>query len=487
MEVALSYDHQTQIVHAADWVLLDYAANTQRPPVSFKGRVKEPLYWRQLMTALHRVITSDATQPTGGWMWILDPIITVHPDEIFFEAFSTDQSVYARLSAPLEAFEIDEPVQYGTTNIDFTWRLRESLQQLRSSRTTTFSVGTGGFGVQTNIGAMQATHFERKVDVPDSWLKGFLQVQTAFTFKPFLFDVRPVDLLTLITFMEENKPPRPPYGLRFEFKPDLPIHAILEPWDEQPFTMHGRPYEGYERTVRLWGRRRLSLLREVLPYADRVTVGVLGRSLPHFYICHCGQYTFTLVLSGWTRNDWSTDGAFEALIPQAELRPDAVERVHHYLSQHFYATAEQITLYTDLAGAELEQTLFQLCRAGRLIYDPVSRQYRLRELFDEPLDVQQYFQPNPRLAQAEELLRLEQVEIQTMGRQAKRPETKATGIVQDGDKRHQVIASIDDNGKLRFGRCQCEFFDTYLMAKGPCEHILALRLAMETQLDREGG
>lgn len=485
MEVSFSYDHRTQVLASPEWVLLDYAANTQRPPVSFAGRVREPLLMRQLLTALHRVIVSDARQPGGSFgSWILDPVITVHPDQLFFEAFSSDQSVYARLSAPLAAFDVEEGVQYGTTNVDFTWALRETLQNLRSSRRTVFQVGTGGFGVDTQVGAVAVSHFERKVDVPESWLKGFLQVQSAFALQPFWIDVQPVDLLTVITFMQEHKPPRPPYGLRFEFVQGEPFQVVLEPWNDQPFTLGDKTYDGYDRTVRVWGRRRLELLTDVLPYAHKVTVGLLGRGLPHLYLCHCGPFVFTLVLSGWTRNDWSVDSAFDALIPQVDLPPGSVEHVHHYLSQHFSAPAEQIGTYTDVAGPQLEQALFQLCRAGRVIFDPSTRRYRLRELFDEPLDVQKYFRPNPHLEQAQALAAAEQVTLHSVGRQQERPETRATGAVAEGDEIYQVIASVDDNGRLRFGRCQCPFFDTHLMSRGPCPHILAVRLAMEEDWER---
>src|SRR5262249_23487070 len=37
--------------------------------------------------------------------YLFDPVITVHPDEVSFEAFSRDESTYARLAAKHELFE----------------------------------------------------------------------------------------------------------------------------------------------------------------------------------------------------------------------------------------------------------------------------------------------------------------------------------------------------------------------------------------------
>jgi len=482
MEVALAYDHRTTFVSTADSSALDLAANLRRSPVAFRGRVKEPLLFRQLMLALHQCILSDLRWVDEDvWRWMLDRVITVHHDQVFFEAFSNDQSSYARLSAPLTAFEPEDEISYGTTNIDFTWELRDAMQKLRSSRRTEFRVGAGGFGVTTASGAGAQSHFERKVDLPESWLKGFLQVQSALVMHPFIFEARPVDLLTVLAFFQDHKPGRPPHGLRYEFRPDEPISIALEPW-EQRFPLRGTRYSGYERTVRLWGRRRLQLLQGVLPYADRVLAGVLGRGLPHFYICHCGPYQFTLVLSGWTKNDWSKDSAFDLLAPRT--RPDAgrVARVDAYLREHLAAPLADVAANMGHPQQEVEAALFDLCRAGRVMFDPTTTQYRLRELFAEPVDVDALFAPDPRLVVAQNLLDSGRVTLQQITppdpAQKRHVETRARAKVDD-DAPYEATVSVDTTGRVRFGRCTCKFFADNLMSRGPCAHILSARLALE--------
>ncbi len=483
MEVALAYDHRTSLVTTAQGAAFDLAANVRRSPVAFRGRVKEPLLFRQLMVALHECIVSDLRWvEEDRWLWMLDPVITVHHDQLFFEAFSNDQSSYARLSAPLTAFECEGEISYGTTNIDFTWELRDAMQKLRSSRRTEFRVGAGGFGVTTNVGAVARSHFERKVDLPESWLKGFLQVQSALVMHPFLFEARPVDLLTVLAYFRDHKPSGPPHGLRYEFRPDEPISIVLEPW-EQRFPLRGTRYSGYERTVRLWGRRRLELLQGVLPYADRVLVGVLGRGLPHFYICQCGAYQFTLVLSGWTKNDWSKDSAFDLLAPRSTPDAGRVARVYAYLREHLAAPLADVAANMGWLKQEVEEALFSLCRGGRVMFDPTTSQYRLRELFAEPVDVDTLFAPDPRIALAQNLFESGHVTLQQITLpepDQKRRETRATVAV-DGGSAYEIIAtvSVGDTGRVRFGRCTCKFFADNLMSRGPCEHILAARLALE--------
>lgn len=483
MEVAFAYQQRTRLSTALTSSALDFAVNLHRPPVAFQGQVKEPLLLRQLMIALQEVIVSDFEGLSyEEWLAMLDPVITVHHDQIFFEAFSNDKSSYARLSAPLNAFEAQGQTNYGTTNIDFTYELRHALQHMRTSRRTIFAVGLGGFGVTTEIGTLAHNHVERKVDLPESWLKGFLQVQAAFTMRPWLVEARPVDLLNIITHLLEHRAKRSPRALRYELVPGEPIRVVLEPW-EKVFTLAGTHYTGYARKVRLWGRKRLTLLQHVLPYADRVTVAILGRGLPSFYTCHCGDYQFVLALSGWTANDWSEGGAFELLAPAAAPDADQMAIVYNALVQHLAADQARLESDTALPRQTVEHTLFQLCRAGRAMYDPTTKHYRLRELFHVPLKVEELFQPNPRLLLAQQMYQQGTVTLQIVEQpdpqQAQRRETRATAVVQEGTTSHKTLITLDGIGRLRYGRCTCPFFEENLMGRGPCAHMLAVRLALE--------
>lgn len=481
MEVALAYDFRTAVTTTLNSSALDFAANLRRLPVAFEGRVKEPVLMRQLMTGLHEVILGDFRQDIN--FWVLDPVITVHPDEIFFEAFSTDESAYARLSARTEAFDVIGEPTYGTTNIDFTFALRNALQDLRSSRDTRFKVGLAGFGIDTQLSSATTNmHFENKVKLPDSWLKGFLQVQAALTMNPFTFHVRPVDFLTVIHFLMDNVARRPPHGLRFEFKNGQNIQAVLEPW-EQRFTLKDTKYEGYDRSVRLWGRKRLELLLRILPYADKLTIGVLGRGLPHFYIAHCGSYKFTLVLSGWVRNDWSAGSAFDLMASQQAASPEVVATVYSHLAQHLSGTQKDIEAHTLLDGQAVESALFYLSRAGRVMYDLVSRRYRSRELFPEPIDMDTIFAPDPRIAQAQALVDEGKVTVEKIYPSDVRVnETKIDGVVVDGEDKYQVLVAVDREARIRFAQCECAFFRENIMNRGPCEHILAVRFAADEAL-----
>ncbi len=480
MLVTLDYDRHTALVSRPGVTALDFAANRSRQPVAFRGRVKEPLLLRQLLLAQHTVMQSDGSwRNRGDLEKSLDPVVTVHHDQIFFESFSQDGSCYARLAAPLSAFDVEGEVRYGTTNIDFAWDLREVLQEVRSSRQTYFSIGVPGPEEDAFASASAYGHFARKIDVTEKQLRGFLQVQSALSMRSlFTFSVRPVDLLTISAFIKENRtPPRSTRALRFELRTGEPIGVVLEPWPQR-ITLRDSHYAGYERTVRVWGRHRLNLLNDVLPYAQRVTVGVLGRGLPHIYLCHCGPYQFLLALSGWSSNDWSSGNAFDLMAP-LNPNPDHVARVHAYLVEHLAAPRDQIAANTGLSVAEVEGALFQLCRTGKAMYDLATRQYRLRELFAESLPDEILANADPRLVKAQQLFVNGHVRLTNAVTKGRSKETTITAKVMDGITERDVLLSISEDGRIRFARCDCPFFEANLLARGPCEHILAVRLAAD--------
>ena len=113
----------------------------------------------------------------NAW-FVLDPVITVHPDQVFFECFSQDESSYGRLSCSHNVFKNISECAYGTTNIDYSEGLYQEFQKIRDYRNTQLKIDPSGFKVETQ-GSDEFT--EHKIDLPDSWVRGFLQVNSALT------------------------------------------------------------------------------------------------------------------------------------------------------------------------------------------------------------------------------------------------------------------------------------------------------------------
>src|SRR5262249_3703165 len=147
---------------------------------------------------------------------LLDPVITVHPDELFFEAFSKDESTYARLGARYDVFERIDAFQCGTTNIDFSAKLAQDMDRIRSYRKTEFDIAAGGLEVK--VGHL-AAHKEKKIDLPDSWVNGFLQVQSTMAMGLTKLRVATIDMFNVIRFLRLHKAKKSPRALRYELVP----------------------------------------------------------------------------------------------------------------------------------------------------------------------------------------------------------------------------------------------------------------------------
>ncbi|MGM0558093.1 MAG: SWIM zinc finger family protein [Myxococcota bacterium] len=467
-------------------------STNERRPVRFHARVDQHVHsLKRSLQTLGELVWSeyqwmDEEAYEQFMLMVLDPVITVHPDRVFFEAFSQDMSSYGLVIADRDIFQADGEVQCGTTNIDFTKGLWRSLEQMRSRRETNFGVGPTGFGVSTDDGPQ---HFEDKVELPQSWVRGFLQLQGAMAMPGTRVSARPVDIASIIRTLRNNTAHQSPRSMRFEFEPGQDTEVVLEPW-EKSITLRGARHNyAQHKTTRIWGRYRLELIENLLPYANKVDIYLKGRALPAFYAVELPGVTFVLGLSGWTGNNWTQEASFD-MLTSSRVDKGVVERALIWLREHFYGSVDDIASELGEPVDDTARALSQLCRYGMAIYDVQTREYRHRELFEERIDPAEYFPPNPRKEKSVELVEGGAVELTKDEMRETEKKDKFGGVkvfedrviegAVDGEETHVVLQST---GRIIFGRCSCAFFDENLMNMGPCEHMLALRRYVDTEID----
>lgn len=495
-------------------------ANLRRPAVRMQAKIRDPLRFREAMSALYAVVASDfryvprdrtayaaylrmkrETASLGVWQaqqayfsWllrsdplafvILDPVITVHPDQVFFEVFSKDEGSYARLAFDKEAFGFDAEPECGTTNIDYSPQLYGNIQQMRSYRATHLSIGKDAVQVAT---ADAKDVLEKKINLPDSWLRGFLQVQSAAALPMDHFTLAALDiynLLRLLRMHADQKGKR--RGIRIELTPGETPRLVLEPW-ETVLASSAEKFTGKSaRVVRIWGRRRLMLLRRILPFVNQVDVHVMGSGLPSFWIFRAAEFTFTLGITGFTAANWSQAVNFDLLLPRKTQSSEPLEKIIRHLSQVWFADARELANVTGLKGSALLEALQNGCQQGRIIFDLARNVYRLRPLTEAPLDLQKLEYRNGREKTAHDLLhRRDAVRIVSENRIA------ATGLELTGqvnvaeDKReYRPQMLLTDEGQVSRAECTCSLFRKQGLKDGPCAHLIALRLAY-AQVERE--
>jgi hypothetical protein len=407
-------------------------------------------------------------------LWfVLDPVISVHPDEVFFECFSEDESSYGRLGANYEVFQNVKEFACGTTNIDYSDSLYQEFQKIRTYKTTKFEIDPSGFEVKTTH---EDSFKEVKIDLPDSWVRGFLQVSSAMSLPTTSFDLHPLDVHNICFVLRRRKEKESPRSMRYILKPNEPIKIIFEPWNIE-ITCARSIYHGTEaQDIRVWGRRRLLILERLIPIAKKFTVHLLGTGLPSFYIADLGDLNFTLGLSGWTANDWSKAGNFDLLAPRADVDNTTKQLIFNSLKMNWAETPDQLSKRLNLEKSVVLGALGAYTQAGRAIYDLNKGVYRVRELTRDPLPMDKLRFANEREETATRFL--VQKAVTFSQREAKQDGNFIlAGTVKDKEKYLDVSMMIDSDQRMTNPKCTCNFFLMNKMFKGPCEHLLALRMA----------
>ena len=538
------YSNSTSVSNSPQGTFMSFAPDTLRDPVSFTGKLNRKVAFREAISALHDVVVSDlrfkpkdreaykawAAEQEKIWLgeymagfqveaararmqeiraelqqvyaeknrvlgpfnkakkayfdyllkndrtaWVvLDPVITVHPDEVFFECFSQDESSYGKLSCSYNVFNGIGELRYGTTNIDYSAALYGEFQKIRGYKDTEFTIDPSGFEATTTD---EQTYKEVKIDLPDSWVRGFLQVSAAMTLPATTFELHPMDIFSLCQYLRRFKEKEGPRALRFVLEPGKPIQLVIEPWYET-LTFHRSIYTGAEeKSIRIWGRRRLMVLERLIPVAKTFKVVLLGSGLPSFFMADMGDMTFTLGLSGWTTNDWSRAGNFDLMAPRGNVDLLTKQRVFNALKDTWLESSEALSKKLNLDAATVASALTAYTQAGRVIYDLKGGVYRVRELTQEPLDFTALRFGSRQERLANDYIQQDRVKITT---QVENDRLYIRGKVKTTGETLTTLAVLDKDQRLVDGSCECSFFQSNKLKQGPCEHILATRIKLQT-------
>ncbi len=403
--------------------------------------------------------------------FVLDPVITVHPDEVFFECFSQDESSYGKLSCSYDTFKDIETHAYGTTNIDYSQNLYSEFQKIREYKDTKFEIDPSGFEVSTEL---SDEYKEEKIDLPDSWIRGFLQISSAMTMDKTTFTLSPIDMYNLLLMLKRNREKKSPRSLRFLLKPNRPIEVIFEPWDKK-LTFSRSIYEGkQDQEIRIWGRRRLFILERLLPIAKSFKVSLLGSGMPSFWEADLGNMNFTLGLSGWSANDWSASANFDLMSPRQDVDRATAKSVFDALGENYVEESSSLAQRLGLDKSIIESSLSIYSQQGVVLYDMHKDRYRLRELTNEPLPMDKLQFSNEREEIASKIVSAQGVTLEETTKTDELTTIKA--LVIDRSRTYNTLLIIDRDMKLKDGKCQCYYYKQNGLKKGPCEHILASRV-----------
>lgn len=466
--MALLYHSESRVRCEAAGHCVELPTSLTRPGVSLRARLLQPLAFRDCMLAVRECILSRLYIPPEEIIAAqLDPVVTVSPAGVFFEAFSQDESSYARFAVRPGALDGLSETAYGCTNIAFSEGLARGLRELRSTSDAYLEVGREGVALQ----AQGVDQHEPRIELPASWVQGFVEVQAAQSLPGVWLDCAPRDLLNLLNYLRKRKAKVSPRSLRIVLEPGKPPKVTVEPWNEVMEFRGSRHACTEVREFRVWGRRRLLVLASTLALARKVRVLLQGSAAPSFWIVELQHMSLVLGLSPWSAREWTVAEAVTGLTVPFSVDAQTIGRVLSLVEERLTISAEELAATLQLAPPQVDAALRALCYRGRLFFDLEQQLYVARKLFDrDPEDP-----PGLSRRQAEARQMADGGKVQL----GAKPGGWHEGSVRGKGANYQIRVQLNEAGELREGACTCPFFARFGASRGPCKHLLAAGLSLQ--------
>lgn len=404
-------------------------------PCFYWGKLNSPYELSRCLITLSNIVQSSFNLSPFQLALLKDPIVTAGNNQIRFEGFSHCAGVYARVDV-LENGQDGEFIENGTTNVDFNTPLISELGKIKKSDDLVLSVGQKEVGFHKE----GASFIERKVPLPNKWIKGLTTVQHYFSESDYSVTLNRIQAIQLFKTIPNGKVKTDYFllrrGSRYSFSPLKSNTAIC-----------------------IGGIHRLKLLQPLIPLIKELKI------YPHkdmqsvtFILCF-NELNFIFSISRDFWRGFSGEGA--ALEELIEDIPDSLIQAfdnYSYANQEFNPTL--MSFEEGIEISKIDKLATKLSAMGLLGYDLDKNGFFYRRL---PFKLDRVLSLNPRLKGAEKLLEEGKVKITS------RLDDKIEARVEGSGVFHYVVINED------FQKCTCTWFSRNQGERGPCKHILAVK------------
>lgn len=403
-------------------------------PVFFTGLPARPeVFAAGLLAVADVAATTYADFGQAKRLANLDPVVTASGDRMRFESFSGCNSVHARLDL-LPGGIAEGDVGFGTTNVDINQPLRTALARMGGATLLHLTVGPD----EVRASTPDDLHVERKVDLPDRWVRGLAEV--------------PCISAAMSVRAELTG------GAVGRFARDLPRAGTPGP------TVHVVPSAGGLRllpralpgSIAVPGATRLRGMDRVLRFATSLTLHTDPHGATAWVFTLPGA-RLTLLLTAHPFRGFSGEGGL--LLRLADRDSEARGRLLlGDLRWDPVVDPTRLAARTGLADDDVAGGLAWLASSGRLGHDLTDDRWFHREL---PVDAEQVMRRNPRLRNAQVLAASDGV----------RPVGPGEWQVRGTGTAHTVRGASSAEPT-----CTCRWAASHAAGRGPCKHVLAVLL-----------
>ncbi|QSR25183.1 hypothetical protein CFH99_06050 [Nocardioides aromaticivorans] len=371
-----------------------------------------------------------------------DPVLTAHGDRLRAEVFSACNSVYARFDLLGEGFDGGE-IAFGTTNVDLGSATRQVLTNIGRSDLLHVDVGLD----EVRLATLDTTAVERRVEMPGRWVRALGNVAEMHR---GLVPAFQLDAAAARAFVGAL-PAATATGRSGWLVPGRGGARLVS-----------RPTPD---AVPVPGLHRLSAVRRLLTHVRGITFHRPGAGDTDGVVVEVALPAARLVvgLTAEASRGHSGEGSLLTGLAGESAVADA-DLVSAVLAFEPVIDVPRLSRETALPESRVRDALAVLASSGRVGWDLHDSAWFHREL---PSDVARVERDNPRLRDARRLVDAGSVRRHDGG-----------WLVTSGGAEYAVSGSPAD-------RCTCTWYLTHGRDRGPCKHVLAVRIVGDrTRQDR---
>ncbi|MBE9579076.1 SWIM zinc finger family protein [Moraxella sp. K1664] len=406
-------------------------------PCFFWGEITEPLPTAKALMCLSRVVRSSfAPIPVS----LRDPIISAGRDELRFEGFSSCNGVYARLDLLSDGMD-GEFIAHGTTNVDFNEPMINALNAVKKNELMMMSVGDKEVNISTDVGNIK----EKKVKLPDRWIKGLTSVQVYMADMVEIFRLNKMQSMQFFNTIPKSKNNATLY-LTYKLNKVVisPIYA--------------------KGSIKVGGLERLRLLENLVPYIDNMVffqnINDDKDSQSMAIQIYMKHMRLTLAISPHNHRGFSGEGNILQKITH-ELPTEYIYAFNHLLKSNENFDPTTLAIDNDLYIDDVKSLTTHLSMIGLLGFDLYSDSYYYRRL---PFNMNKLLSLNPRLNNAKKLIKDDNITLVHH-----RP-NDTLAHVKSGEHTYTVVIT-DTHAK-----CTCQWYAKHQTKRGLCKHILGVQM-----------
>ena len=373
-----------------------------------------------------------------------DPILSAQGDILRAECFSACNGVYARMDLFQSA--LDGEILYGTTNVDIGSNLRKSLFNVKQGDRLKFRIGDDGWKAlhSKNLDGSVLTdiHIQRPVKMPDRWVRALGNCAMLHQNMEYKFHIEGMQAKSFIAML-----PAATGKERSGWLTPTKTGVMLKPKEEK-------------NSVYISGLHRLSALKRIMSNVNAVYFyapndGEPGQMM--IEVCMTGA-NITLSLTAKSYEGYSGEGALLDSLSTPKIL-ECADKIDDILNFESRLDIDKISKSIGIVKNDMNDAMELLAVSGKLGFDVREKSFFHRELPDDPDRV---LKDNPRLVGAKKLVEDTEYIDDNIWH------------VKSGDTTYRVIYPTDEN--LENAKCTCTWYLKHQNSRGPCKHILAVKL-----------